>query len=257
VRGLCVKSTVLKCTVAWMAACSLFALACGGPTPPPDAPVSTDDPPRASRDDGNEPTIEGTVGALDAQAVKGVVSSLNSAVRECVQKGQRKLPFLDGEVGIRVTVDANGRAVDTFVDISSLGDHEVERCIVKLFASKQWPRPVGGKRGEIAQSYAFDAGHMEPPDVWSADTLESKMGADDPSAFGELIAKLDDCRKQADTGPVVVTMYLDEDGLVRTAGLSMSDAKGTSATDCVVTTLQTTTFPSPGDNFVKATVAVR
>lgn len=205
----------------------------------------------------NGMSVSGAVGALDKEAVQGAVSSLNGDVRSCVEQGQRRLPFLEGDLEVFVLVDPMGRAAEAYLTESTLGDHEVEICIVKLFQSKQWPRPVGGEQGEITQSFAFQAGHAELPDVWTADQLAEKMNADDPSAFGELDAKLGSCRNEAGTGPMTLTMYLDEDGLVRTAGASMSDPAGEEALTCAVTILQTTSFPAPGHNFVKATLDLR
>ena len=54
-----------------------------------------------------------------------------------------------------------------------------------------------------------------------------------------------------------VTMYLDEDGLVQSVGVGMGDESGHAAVSCIVTNVQTTSFPAPGDNFVKATVRIR
>lgn len=202
-------------------------------------------------------SVAGEVGALDKQAVQGAVSSLNSDVRSCVEDGQRRLPFLEGELEVFVLVDVNGRAAQTYLTESTLGDHEVELCIVKLFESKQWPRPVGGEQGEITQSFAFQAGYAELPDSWSASHLAQKMNADDPAAFAELQRKLGACRAEAAAGPMTLTMYLDEDGLVRTAGAAMSDPAGEEALTCAVTTLQTTSFPAPGSNFVKTTLDMK
>jgi hypothetical protein len=230
--------------------------ACGGNQAPPEDPSKdvAEPPPTQRRP---ELQVQGAVGALDKRAVQSAVASLNPDVQACVQKGQERLPFMDGDVEVFVLVDAMGRAAQTYLTESTIGDHDVETCIVDAFESKQWPRPVGGEQGEIIQSYHFEAGHLEPPDLWTGDKLAEKMGADDPEAFGSLQGKLAECREQAGTGPMQVTMYLDEDGLVRTAGAGMSDPEGEAALTCVVTTLQTTSFPAPGGNFVKVTLDVR
>ena len=242
------------------AECFAFLLVmsgCGGVSPKaPDPPVD-DSGTSSSGGSSSGMSVSGEVGALDKQAVTGAVSSLNGDVRACVEDGQRRLPFLEGELEVFVLVDVNGRAAEVYPTESTLGDHEVEICIVKLFQRKQWPRPVGGEQGEITQSFAFQAGHAELPDVWSVGDLASKMNADDPAAFAELEKKLAACRRDAAAGPMTLTMYLDEDGLVRTAGAGMSDPAGKEALACAVTTLQTTSFPAPGNNFAKATLELR
>ncbi len=239
---------------AWL----LVVGACGGSSQAtPQSPGDDDTGEPSSGSSASGMSVSGAVGALDKGAVQNAVSSLNGDVTSCVEKGQRRLPFLEGELEVFVVVDVNGRATEAYLTESTLGDHEVELCIVKVFQDKQWPRPVGGEQGEITQSFAFHAGHGELPDVWTADQLADKMNADDPAAFGELERKLGSCRSEAGAGALRLTMYLDEDGLVRTAGAGMSDPAGEEALACAVTTLQTTSFPAPGNNFVKASLDLR
>ena len=47
-------------------------------------------------------SVSGAVGALDKGAVQNAVSSLNGDVTSCVEKGQRRLPFLEGELEARL-----------------------------------------------------------------------------------------------------------------------------------------------------------
>ena len=192
---------------------------------------------------------------MDKIAVQRAVGETMSKVNRCIANGREKLPFLGGAVEVFVQVNKSGRASVAFLERTTLGDHSVEACIVDAFRSRQWPRPQGGDVGEISQGFDFTAGHVDMPLDWSQDKLKSEMKRD--GGYDELIGKLDACRSEAGSGPLSVTMYLDEDGLVRAAGVGMTDASGQSAVDCVVTTVQTTSFPAPADNFAKVTVAIR
>jgi hypothetical protein len=244
----------------WIAAIVLAG--CGGsevaPNTPDDEPASG----QRSGDDDDMPmlSVGGTIGGLDKQEVQSVIQKAWPDVSRCIRKGRKQLAFLGGEVGIAITVGSNGRAVEVFLHDSTLGDHEVEACVVKAFRSKQWPRPVGGELGKVDQTFDFTAGHTEPPLDWDADTLESGMAKEaegDEKPYEELLTTLNACRSDAKAGPLRVTMYLDEDGFVQAVGMGMADARGQKAVDCVVTTMKTTSFPAPEDNFAKVTVDVK
>ena len=238
----------------------LWAMACcggvdaEGRTPVDERPATPID----SRDESGF-SAQSTVGGMDQHAVRAAVREVMRQVDRCIDQGRKELPFLGGNVEIFVRVNSSGRATVAFAERSTLGDHQVENCVVEAFRSRQWPRPVGGKVGEIRQGFDYTAGHHGQPLDWSETTLASAMATEadgGPSPFDELVSKLSDCRREAATGRLTVTMYLDEDGLARAVGAGMSDPKGRAAVDCLVTTVQTTSFPSPEGNFVKVTVQV-
>ena len=79
----------------------------------------------------------------------------------------------------------------------------------------------------------------------------------DEKPYEEMLAHLQECRNDAGAGPIAVTMYLDEDGFVTSAGMSVSDTAGEKAAECVLQTVKTTSFPAPTDNFAKVTVEVK
>ena len=235
-------------------AMSAWLGACGGIDATPE---SADSAPQ--RDRGMQMQVGGTIGGMDAHAVRAVMAKVRPKVSRCVRNGRERLPVLGGEVRIDLTVGRNGRVREAFLD-STLGDHDVEACVVGAFRAQQWPRPVGGVVGKIGQELEFTSGHDEPPLDWSANALRDGM-ADDADRgerpFDDMLTTLNQCRVDASAGPMKVTMYLDEDGFVQSAGLGMSDAQGKEAVDCILTTVQTTSFPAPEENIAKVTVDVR
>jgi hypothetical protein len=54
-----------------------------------------------------------------------------------------------------------------------------------------------------------------------------------------------------------LTVYVDEDGMLQTFGVSQPDANARRSIDCFSTVLQTTSLPAPGGNFAKFTVQVK
>jgi hypothetical protein len=242
---------------------SLLLLSCGGGSTP-DGNVPDGEETATGRGPGASSegfASQATVGGMDKRAVLGAVAPVLGVVFVCIDDGLKNIPYLGGEVGIFVQVNKSGRATVAFLERSTLGDHETEACIVGAFKKRQWPRPIGGDVGELSQGFDFSAGGFDPPDDWNEGQLKSSMaadaGEDDGDPFGELMGKLSDCNKEAGTNGLDVTMYLDPDGLVQGVGVGMSDDKGHAAVSCVATTVQTTSFPVPGDNFVKVRLRVR
>jgi len=208
-------------------------------------------------DDGG-PTVTGTVGALDEAAVKKEVRAATEKAEACVSRARELLPYVEGDMTVFLRVDRTGKAVEAYLSDNDLGLDKTETCILDAFRARTWPKPVGGDVGEISQALGFESGVPEPAQVWSEEELKSSMAegaAEGEDPFAALVKKLGACRAQAGAGAMKATLYLDEDGLVQGVGTSVSDAKGAAAATCVVTEIQSTSFPSP-DVVVKATVAV-
>lgn len=233
----------------WMLAC----VACAS-DPKSDAADASDTP--TQTDDASGFSSSQNVGGLDPDQVKAAVHRITPEVDRCVEKGRKRLPILGGEVALSVTVGAGGRAEATYVSHSTMGDQSVERCIVEVFRSQQWPRPVGGKIGKIDQHFEFDSG--EELISWQGAELERAMSAeeDGKGAFEELKKKLSECGTEAGATRLEVTLYLDEDGIAQTAGVASSDGKAAKAGACVETVVKTTSFPAPGRSFTKVTVSI-
>ncbi len=215
-----------------------------------------------SGNDGNGgsggPTVTGTVGALDEAAVKKEVQAATEKAEACVKQARELLPYVEGDMTVSLRVDSMGKAFEAYLSNNDLGLDKTEACILDAFKARTWPKPVGGDIGEISQTLGFESGVPEPPKAWSEAELKTAMAeeaeeGEDP--FGALTKKLGACRAQAGAGPMMATLYLDEDGLVQGVGTSVSDAKGAEASACVVREVQATSFPSP-DAVAKVTVAV-
>lgn len=217
-------------------------------------------PERSSGGGGERMTAMGEMGAIDQKGAAATFGGALPQINECIAGGRKRQPYLGGEVDIFVRIDGTGKAELVHLQRSTLGDHEVEACIRNAIAAKQWPRPVGGKVGEARRSLSFaPEGHLEVPQQWSAAELAEAMAADnegEEGAFRELKAQLDECRKKTGVAQLSVTWYLDEDGMAQSVGLFADDPKGREAAGCLQTVLSTTSFPSPRDFRVKATVTV-
>lgn len=268
----------IKSVLEWIGLVGLLsASGCGGAAQP--AHSAGDEPAAESRrpDAGggeDQMTAMAETGALSKADVQSAFHRSMRQVNRCVADGRKRVPILDGDIDVYLRINQMGRAVTAYFTKSTLGDHRVEACILKALQAQQWPRPVGGEIGESTQSLGFGRDpDEEEPLHWTAESLAQAMtaeaaaeAAEEPaaagsepggaSAFEELTQKLDRCRADAGVSRLLLSMYLDEDGMVRAVGLSSPDENGRAAVDCVETVVQTTSFPSPRTNFAKLVMSV-
>lgn len=237
-----------------------------------DAPRADGADGRASQGAAGESmSAMGETGALNKADVQATFQRAMPSVNRCVAAGRERLPFLSGDIEIFLRIDVNGRADAAIFTQSTLGDHRVEDCILKVFRGQQWPRPVGGRVGEVVQTFGFSRDpDEEAPLEWTAESLAAAMAAEaaadaeeaggepaaGPPPFAELEQKLDACRREAGVSRLQLTMHFDEDGMPRGVGLSSPDEGARKALECVKTTIETTSFPSPRSNFAKMTLTI-
>jgi hypothetical protein len=204
----------------------------------------------------------GEVGALDRAEVDKAFGRAMAEVDRCLAAGRKRVRQLHGSIEVFLRVDRNGRVASSELRRTTLGDRESADCILEVYGRQQWPRPIGGKFGEIEHSHNFSVADADPPLVWSSAELRAAMAADassstEPSAsspFDALTEQLGRCKSEAGLPTLEATFYLDEDGFVATLGLGAGGEKQAAAYDCVATLLKTTSFPSPGHTPAKVTV---
>ncbi|MBI4701819.1 MAG: AgmX/PglI C-terminal domain-containing protein [Deltaproteobacteria bacterium] len=218
-----------------------------------------------------------STGGLSQGGVQAAFAAAMPEVERCLRAGRARLPYLGGDIEALVEIDEQGRATGAYLGRSTLGDEQVEECILEAYRSRPWPRPVGGKTGQARQGYSFGAAPDQPaPLDWKPDALAAAMeeearreraeaghdgGPDAATAapsspFAELVAKLGRCRTEPGAGRIEITMYLDEDGMVQSVGLATSDARSRAALGCIAMVVKTTSFPSPGNQIAKVTMGI-
>jgi TonB family protein len=111
----------------------------GAPGNAPPAPAAAKAPPPSrARVDFGAPEIGA---GLDRAHVDPVITRARAGFLACYERRLAAAPTLAGRVVVRLTVDAGGRAVDPTVVSTSLGDVEVQRCLVERFARLRFPAP--------------------------------------------------------------------------------------------------------------------
>lgn len=222
---------------AWVLSASLWAVsACGGSTAPAK---STDN---AAEEEEVPDVIPGLkvssdIGGLNEEKVDETFTTTLGDLESCLKAGVRRVEFIGGSVSFLVKIDLSGRLSDAFVEQSTLGDRDTEKCMLDALRSRQWPKPVGGDVGLARKSFEFDPpSDVRPPTPWSDEMLDHSLG--------ELKKELADCG--GSPGAVTATMYVDTDGSVMAAGIATDDEAAEDAADCLAAALKGATFPSPG-----------
>jgi hypothetical protein len=211
------------------------AVACTSKEPPKVAEVSTQRAPRQSRASG--PSISAEIGALPEAAVQTAFKAVMPAVSECLREGRRSIYFLAGMLQAEIRVAQDGRARWVHAKRSTFGHRATEKCILDALGAQQWPRPVGGQNGIATQHFEIDTSER-PPVSWSPDQI-GKEGA-------KLEQAIDECRKQAGSAALSLTMYIDVDGKPMAAGGASSEAQGREGIDCAVEAAMKHVYNSPG-----------
>jgi hypothetical protein len=230
------------------ASMTIAATGCGAAPPPPadsgEKPIEAAARPRGHEGMGSESEI----GGLDEGKVKQVFQRSAAKLSACYDKGAERLPYLAGEISFRLRITRAGGVRWAHVKESSLGDRVTEECMLAILKSAAWPRPEGGE-GLAENSFTFEPGSEErPPVAWSPEQLGKP--------FRKAKDALAKCRSGAGTGPIKATLYVDTDGKASAVGVATADERGDAAVSCVIDTLKSLTFPSPGSYASKVSVTI-
>ncbi|MEZ4391239.1 MAG: AgmX/PglI C-terminal domain-containing protein [Polyangiales bacterium] len=230
-------------------------VACGttqspAPVTPPEAARAEPTRPRlhlASRPGGCEGAsggiqIEGQLGTIPVDNVRRVVREANEGLAACFHRRLEALPCLAGRVDLKLRVGVDGAVRWALPVASTMGDREVERCMVEHAGTLRFSAPCGGE-AEVATSLEMDGGPDARPAVsWPATRLTATLRA--------RRAQLAACRG-AYRGEVRVSAYVARDGSVAAAGASVDDAEGYTVSECALAEIRSWRLPSPGSWYAR------
>ncbi len=224
-------------------ALALFAVGCGGSTPPPKTSDEPVEEPHA--DHGPVPQVSAEIGAMNEDDVTRTFQTCLGGLQKCLDAGAKRVEYLGGSVGFAIKVGQDGQLSDARLEQSTLGDHDTEQCMLDVLRSKTWPKPVGGKTGLASKSFDFDPPNdVRPPTDWSADRVGDTLSS--------VSSKLDDCKKSA-SGNFTATVYVDTHGNALSVGVAPPDQDGEAAVECLIGVLKDAKYPSPGSWPAKVT----
>jgi len=222
--------------------------ACGGPTEPivpssggedDDETVATGTPGPRSGGDPNAPSVQAEVGALDGAAVDEVTGRVRSKAEGCFEQANAKLPFpvIHGDLELTIRIRSDGTVRWVFPSKDELGHQGITDCIAALLQAESWPKPEGGEEGIARASYGRGP-EGRAPVPW---------GASDLGGAGQSLAtELRSCKQRHGAERISVTLYVDADGRVMSAGAAVDAGQAADAVTCAVRAARGKTFPSPG-----------
>jgi len=230
--------------LAWFALPALLSLGCGENAPPPK---TADDKPAAEPHHGSHLSMSSEIGGLDEDKVNAAFESSLSGLQRCLQQGSSRVEFLGGSVSFFVKIDSNGQVDGGYLEKSTLGDRDTEKCMLDTLRAKKWPKPVGGEHGLARKSFDFDPPNdVRAPADYDAGHLNKGLG--------KISNKLASCK--SGNGSYEATMYVATDGSVLAASVTPPNEDGENSVDCLVSALKGASFPSPGSWPAKVTFAL-
>lgn len=103
-------------------------------------------------DPGRLPT-DAKRGSLDKELIRRVIRKHAGNLRRCFEIAPSHSAELDGRILVQFVIAGSGDVAKAVVDSSTMGDAEVERCIVATVKTMKFPKPAGG--GVVVVTYPF------------------------------------------------------------------------------------------------------
>jgi hypothetical protein len=223
----------------------VFGSACGGGTPPPEhvetAPTAT------ATTAFHGPAVHQELGSIDDRAVSNTFDDLTTQFETCQRSGLKHIAYLSGGVKFFMRVGEDGKTKWTYLEESSLGDYDTERCMLDVIENAQWPKPIGGD-ATVERDLTFNPTDARQPADWSPDRVAA--------AIGKHKKDLDKCVDAAPSSKFSVTAYVEphgKEGKVAAVGVSTNNKEGQAQAKCVVDAVRTIKMPSPGSYAAKVT----
>jgi hypothetical protein len=148
--------------------------------------------------------VDSELGVMDTADVEDTLQARFDDVRACYERAGKAREYAGGRVVLHFLVDGTGHAEDVWVVESTLGNFEVERCLVGVGRSVVFPAPSGHKIDRDLATFL--------PQLASCGPLSRE--------------------------PVNAIIYIDPTGFPGSVGLAVGSALDESAGQCVVRTIQ-------------------
>jgi hypothetical protein len=245
----------------------LLVAACSSP-PPAKPPPAPEPPPKV--EEPPPPVVQQELGSIDDGAIEAIFVKIGDQLETCHAEGRARVGVLAGDVTVFMRIDAQGHARYDYLQASTLGDRDTEKCILNLLLQTTWPTPVGGE-AEVTHNFGWSAGSEKPPLLWESNKVTDAI---DSSASAK--RSLDQCKRG--TNAMQVTGYVSAGapapatppakktksksrkktgkskiklGHFRALGAASSNKDVADQIDCVISALKDLPLPSPGSSTAK------
>jgi hypothetical protein len=225
----------------------LGATACGG-APEPKVPEPEPEAPKVDRP-AKTPRVSQELGSIDERATQQTFERLQPQLASCQRDGLKHIDYLAGDVKFFLRVGQDGRVRYAYLEESTIGDRDTEKCMLAVVTTTQWPKPEDGE-AEVRKGMGFDAsGDARPPADWNSDKIALVLAKQAEDAIK--------C-KESVKGTFHITAYVvpnghgkKKEGRVEAVGIASPSKDGEAKADCIVAAIKEWKMPSPGSYAAK------
>jgi TonB family protein len=155
--------------------------------------------------------LQSEQGTLDQGDVERAIERHWRTMTRCYERAGEAQRYAAGQVTLRFVVGASGAVSDVLIVASSLGNFQVERCLVVEGRAIKFPRPGGGKAAEFEYPIRFQSTGEITVVEWADDILAEDVAP--------LMSSMTPCPSMGPQ-PVRAVVYIDGDGVFGSMGLT-------------------------------------
>jgi TonB family protein len=170
-------------------------------------------------------TVENELGILDTEDVEATMRDHFDEVRGCYHRAGKAQRYAGGRVMLRFLIGGDGIAQDVLVIESTLGNYEVERCLVEVGRRITFHAPTGHKATTFEYPVEFRSTNQLA--VLEVDGL--KLDHD----LSVLMPQLAACGRLASEDASAI-IYIEPNGFPGSVGLSAGSTLDEEVGDCMV-----------------------
>jgi len=189
----------------------------------PKQGISADDPARSMQ-------VDNELGVLDGEDVNATMRDHFDDVRGCYSRAGKAQRYAGGRVLLRFMVAGDGSAQDVLVVESTLGNYDVERCLVDVGRRITFHAPSGRKPTTFEYPVEFRSTNLV-----AVMDIEGLKVEHDLSVF---LPQLAVCGKLAPEEATAV-VYIEANGTPGSVGLAAGSTLDEDVGDCMVQTIRT------------------
>ncbi len=170
-------------------------------------------------------TVDNEIGVMDTDDVEATIQEHFDDVRGCYARAGKAQKYAGGKVLLRFMVAGDGTTEDVRVLESTLGNYDVERCLVEVGRHIKFHAPNGNKPSTF-----------EYPVEFRSSTGAEVLDIDGPKVehdLAHLLPQLAACGSVAD-GQVNAIVWVEPNGVAGSVGLAAEAEVDEDAGDCVV-----------------------
>ena len=182
-----------------------------------------------SADPNQGMSVDNELGVLDTEEVEATLKQHFDDIRGCYQRAGKAQRYAEGRVMLRFMVGGDGIAQDVLVIESTLGNYDVERCLVEVGRRVSFHAPVGHKPTTFEYPVEFRSTNQVA--VLDADGLKVDH---DLSVFMPQLAA---CGQLAALDASAI-LYIEPNGFPGSVGLAAGTPLDEDVGDCMVQTIR-------------------